>query len=143
VKLVDLNVLMYVVNSASPFHRRVLRWWEAALNSHEPVALCWPVISGFLRLSTRHGIFPRPLSTDEACARIDRWLELPAVRVVTETDVHWSLLKHLIADVGIAGNLAPDAHLGALALSHGATLVSCDNDFARFPGLRWENPAAE
>jgi predicted nucleic acid-binding protein len=44
--------------------------------------------------------------------------------------------------VGIAGNLASDAHLGALALSHGATLVSCDGDFARFPGLRSENPAA-
>ncbi len=33
-----------------------------------------------------------------------------------------------------------DAHLAALAISHGAALISCDNDFMRFKGLRWENP---
>lgn len=43
-------------------------------------------------------------------------------------------------DAGVAGNLAPDAHLAALALTHGATLASCDADFSRFRMLRWENP---
>jgi uncharacterized protein len=141
-KLVDLNVLLYAVNSSAPLHRRVLTWWEAALNSNDPVALCWPVISGFIRLSTRHGVFPKPLSVDAACRRVERWLELPVVRVIGESESHWSLLKHLLAEVGSAGTLTTDAHLSALAISHGATLVSCDNDFARFPGLRWENPAA-
>lgn len=119
----------------------MLPWWERALNGNEPIALCWPVISGFIRLSTRPGIFPRALSADDACARIDRWLELPVVRVASETESHWSLFKDLIGELGTAGNLTTDAHLAALALSHGATLVSCDNDFARFSGLRWENPA--
>jgi toxin-antitoxin system PIN domain toxin len=141
-KLVDLNVLLYAVNSAAPLHRRVLTWWEAALNGNDPVALCWPVISGFIRLSTRHGVFPKPFSVDAACGRVERWLELPIVRVINESESHWSLLKHLLAEVGSAGNLTTDAHLSALAISHGATLVSCDNDFARFPGLRWENPAS-
>jgi hypothetical protein len=36
--------------------------------------------------------------------------------------------------------LTTDAHLAALAISHGAVLVSCDNDFSRFKGLRLENP---
>jgi predicted nucleic acid-binding protein len=31
-------------------------------------------------------------------------------------------------------------HLVALAIFYGAVLVSRDNDFARFRGLRWENP---
>ena len=34
------------------------------------------------------------------------------------------------------------AELKRLAIAHGATLVSCDSDFARFAALRWENPAA-
>ena len=38
------------------------------------------------------------------------------------------------------GNLIPDAHLAALAIEHGLILASTDGDFARFPGLRWENP---
>jgi len=36
----------------------------------------------------------------------------------------------------------PDAHLAALAIEHGLILCSADADFARFPGLRWENPLA-
>ena len=30
--------------------------------------------------------------------------------------------------------------LNLLLITRGATLASCDADFARFPGLRWENP---
>jgi hypothetical protein len=39
---------------------------------------------------------------------------------------------------GMAGNLSSDAHLAALAIEHGATLVSFDRDFERFAGLRFE-----
>lgn len=35
-----------------------------------------------------------------------------------------------------------DAHLAALAVEHGATLMSADRGFARFPGLRFRNPIA-
>lgn len=38
--------------------------------------------------------------------------------------------------------LATNPHLAALAIAHGAVLVSCNTDFARFPGLRWEHPAS-
>jgi len=139
-KVVDLNVLIYAINRAAPLHERVAAWWESALNGQDPIALSWPVINAFIRLTTRAAIFPRPLSVDAACAYVDRWLELPAVRVLTESERHWSLFKELLRETGAAGNLTTDAHLAALALSHAATLVSCDNDFARFPGLRWENP---
>ena len=64
------------------------------------------------------------------------------VRLVEPTRDHWSLLRELLEAVGAAGNLATDAHLAALAISHNATLVSCDNDFARFRRLKWENPLA-
>lgn len=40
------------------------------------------------------------------------------------------------------GSLAPDAHLAALAIEHGLALASTDGDFARFPGLRGQNPRA-
>jgi hypothetical protein len=33
-----------------------------------------------------------------------------------------------------------DAHLAALALEHGTGVWSTDADFARFPGLPWEDP---
>lgn len=39
-------------------------------------------------------------------------------------------------------DLVPGTHLAALALEHGLTVYSTDGDFARFPGLNWENPLA-
>jgi len=133
-KVVDLNVLIYAINRAAPLHERVAAWWESALNGPDPIALSWPVINAFIRLTTRTAICPRPLSVDAASAYVDRWLELPAVRLLTESERHWSLSKELLRETGAAGNLTTDAHLAALAMSHAATLVSCDNDFARFPG---------
>lgn len=41
-----------------------------------------------------------------------------------------------------AGNLVPDAHLTALALEHGLTVVSTDTDFAKFPGVTRLNPVS-
>ena len=38
----------------------------------------------------------------------------------------------------LGGNSINDAHLAALALEHGATLVSFDRDFEQFRGLRLE-----
>ncbi len=139
-KIVDLNVLLYVVNEDAPQHERVVAWWERALNGDETIGLAWMVVSGFLRVSTNHRVFPHPLSGEDAVLQVDTWLALDVISVVTETRDHWRLLRELLAETGVAGNLTTDAHLAALAMTRGATLVSCDADFARFPGLRWENP---
>jgi predicted nucleic acid-binding protein len=32
-----------------------------------------------------------------------------------------------------SGAVVSDAYLAALAIEHGCTLITCDNDFARFP----------
>jgi toxin-antitoxin system PIN domain toxin len=102
----------------------------------------WIVLLGFLRIATNPDIFPRPLTPDAATEKIAVWLSLSNTRLVQETDEHWSTLRALLSEAGTAGNLVTDAHLAALAISHGAELVSCDTDFAWFRGLRWHNPVA-
>jgi hypothetical protein len=141
-KLVDLNVLLYAVNRDAPWHEAVRSWWEAALSSDEPIGLPWIVILGFLRLATNALVFARPLTPDQAVDRVGTWLSRPNVRVVSETEQHWRILRELLEQTGTAGNLTTDAHLAALAISHAAVLASCDADFGRFRHLRWENPAA-
>jgi predicted nucleic acid-binding protein len=42
----------------------------------------------------------------------------------------------------VTGPLVMDAFLAALAIENGATLVTTDRDFARFPKLKVTNPAA-
>jgi toxin-antitoxin system PIN domain toxin len=143
VKLVDLNVLLYAVNRDSAHHDVIRRWWEDAINGDEPVGLAWVVLLGFLRLSTHPRVFPSPLDADQATDRVDAWLAHPNVKIVRETDEQWRLLKSQLDETGTAGNLTTDAHLASLAITHGATLVSCDTDFGRFAKLRWENPLSD
>jgi hypothetical protein len=142
VKIIDLNILLYAVNSDAAHHLVVRRWWEETLNDDESVGLPWVVLLGFLRISTNARVFLQPLSPEAAIGKIDAWLSLDQVRVVREKDGHWDALRRLLAGAGTAGNLTTDAHLAALAISHDAILASCDADFARFKGLRWMNPAA-
>jgi toxin-antitoxin system PIN domain toxin len=141
-KLVDVNVLLYAVNRKAPRHGVVRSWWEAALSDEEPVALAWIVLLGFLRLATNARVFPEPLTPEQAIARVEAWVSHPRMRLVRETEEHWRILKELLEETGTAGNLTTDAHLAALAISHGATLVSCDADFGRYRHLRWENPVS-
>jgi len=53
---------------------------------------------------------------------------------------HWSIFRKLWHDASARGNLVPDAFLAALAIEQGATWVTTDRGFARFPGLRWRVP---
>jgi predicted nucleic acid-binding protein len=51
-------------------------------------------------------------------------------------------VQGLLEAHGSAANLVNDAHLAALALEHGAELVSYEGDFDRFAGARRTEPAA-
>jgi toxin-antitoxin system PIN domain toxin len=142
-KLIDANILLYAVHRKAVEHERVRRWWEGALSGDEPIGLPWIVVIGFLRLATRAGVFEKPLSLDTAISHVDEWLAQPNVRVVFESDAHWRYLTELLRQTGTAANLTTDAHLAAIALGNGATIVSCDADFGRFRQIQWENPLIE
>jgi hypothetical protein len=142
VKIVDSNILIYAVNIYATEHDTCKQWLEDALMDEEEVGFSWFTINGFLRISTHTRVFAKPLPIREAIEQMQQWLDSPVVRIVEPTSRHWALHKELLLAVGAAGNLTTDAHFAALAISHNATLVSCDNDFARFRRLKWENPLA-
>lgn len=141
-KLLDLNVLVYAVNVASPFHERAKPWLDATLAGPESVAIPWAILTGFLRISTDSRIMPQPLSAVDALGVVDEWLALPSVSVVHPGDDHWTILRDLIRASGGVGKHFSDAHLAALAIEHECELCSADTDFARYRRLRWVNPLA-
>jgi toxin-antitoxin system PIN domain toxin len=140
VKLPDVNLLLYAYDSKSARQDTAREWLEETLSGAETVAFPWAVVVGFVRISTNPAIFAAPWDASDALDVVDAWLAQPCVTVVHPTDRHSAVLRELLTPLGAAGNLTTDAHLAALAIEHGATLYSCDNDFSRFRGLRWTDP---
>ena len=140
-KVVDANVLLYAVNSDAATHEDARRWVEEALNGEEAIGFSWTVLLAFLRLSTRRGLFARPLEVAEAIEMTDLWLAQPPAVIVQPTARHGAILRGLLDSTGSGGNLVNDAHLAALAVEHGAVIVSYDTDFERFNGVRCCTPA--
>jgi toxin-antitoxin system PIN domain toxin len=141
VKVVDANVLLYAVNRDAPHHASARKWLDTALAGDEAVGFAWVVLLAFLRLSTRPGLFPHPLTLQQAVSVIEAWLARPMAILLEPTTRHLRLLHGLLAPLSTAANLVTDAHLAALAIEHGAEVVSFDTDFSRFQGLRWSTPA--
>ena len=138
--LLDANILLYAYNKASEPHERARRWLEEALTGSAPVAFCWPTLLAFLRITTNPRAVSRPLQIAQARAIIDSWLAVPIATLVLPTERHWEILARLLTAGQASGPLVSDAHLAALAIEHGATLITNDRDFARFPDLRVEYP---
>lgn len=138
--LVDANVLLHAANERAMEHETARRWLIAALAGGEAVAFAWTVILAFVRLSTHPAVYPRPLTVAQAVQASEAWLGARSAIVVEPTRRHLPLLHGLLERAGTAGNLVGDAHLAALALEHGATVVSFDRDFARFDGVASRRP---
>lgn len=134
--LPDVNVLLYAVNPAAAQHNAAKASIEQAYAEPAGIGLAWSALLGFLRLATRAGIFAKPMAVDDALTVTRTWLEHPRAHVLHPGDQHHALLARLLLGAGVAGNLTTDAHLAALAIEHGATLLTYDRDFERFPGLR-------
>jgi len=137
-KLVDTNVLLNAINADSREHAVAVSFLEEGLSGGSGVAFAWLALVGFVRLATRRGILPRPLPTEDALSLVDDWLAAPQAQALEATARHWPVMRRLLVGAGTAGNLSNDAHLAALAIEHGATLVSFDRDFERFAGLSFE-----
>lgn len=139
-KLVDANVLLYAVNVDTEHHERSRTWLDGSLSGRATVGFAWISLLAFVRLSTKAGLFPAPLTTADALDRVDAWLGVGPAVLLHPGPEHARLLRSMLSTTGAAGNLVNDAHLAALATEHKATIVSFDDDFARFPGVRWERP---
>lgn len=140
--LVDANLLLYSTISDFDQHTVARDWLDERLNAPARVGLPWPSLLAFLRIATNPRVFPRPMAMTEAWRRVAIWLDLPNVWVPEPTERHRELLDGFLGGIAGASKLVSDAHLAAVAISHGLVLCSTDGDFARFTGLRWQNPLA-
>jgi hypothetical protein len=124
----------------SRFHETARAWLDERLNGTPPVGIPWPSALAFMRLVSNPRVVEAPIPLPRAWAQVESWLTCRPVWIPEPTQEHRRILGRLLSGQPLGANLVPDAHLAALAIEHGLILCSTDGDFARFGGLRWENP---
>ena len=138
--IVDANVLLYAVDTSSPFHESAKDWLESSLNEPARVGLPWASLLAFQRISTHPRAAVSPLSPSQAWSFVADWLDAETTWVPVPGERHAEIIRDLIVAGDLRGNLVTDAHLAALAIEHGVGICSTDSDFARFPQIAWVNP---
>lgn len=138
--VLDVNLVIYAYDTASPHHKSAIKWLEKALSGGELVGLPWQTASAFLRISTNANLPGDRFTAEEAAQIVDELLDQPNVRLLVPGEHHWGLFRQMITEGQARGPLVSDAELAALTIEHGGVLHTTDRDFARFPGLRWTNP---
>ena len=141
--ILDANLLLYAYNADAPQQSVAARWLAELLESDETIALPWVTVWAFIRIATNSRIWPNPLSAEQVFAIIEEWIAQPGVVVLQPGPRHTEILKRLMIEHSVTGPLVTDAILAALALENGAFLASTDQDFRRFPDLRWTNPLSQ
>lgn len=139
-KILDVNLLLYAIDSRSPHHANARNFLDRVLNTDETVALPWTVVLGFLSIVTNARVFPNALTPEQALTVVDGWLARPNVVALEAGAEHWGVVRELMRETGTAGSLVGDAHLAAMAIERGAELCSSDADFARYKRLKWVDP---
>ncbi len=91
-RIVDTNVPLYAVNAEAPKYRSANEWMRQALAHPRGLGLARQVLLGFVRLSTRSGILPRPPALDDRLKLMNIRLTAPATRIVQLTEQHAALV---------------------------------------------------
>jgi toxin-antitoxin system PIN domain toxin len=136
----DVNVLVAAFRRDASGHAALRDWLESAVAGAELLGLTDAVLGGVVRIVTHPRIFVTPSTLAEVLTQIDSLRAADGVVRVTPGPRHWELFEGLCRSGDARGNLVADAQHAAVAVEHGATWVTLDRDFARFPGLRWRSP---
>jgi toxin-antitoxin system PIN domain toxin len=140
---VDVNVLLYASDGSSDKHQAARTFLDRCADGPELFCLAWVTLMSYLRMATHGSIFASPLSHAHAVRNVESLMQLPHVRVLSETADFWPHYRKLTSEVPTRGNLVPDAHLAALLRSHGVTTIyTHDRDFRKFSFLDVRDPLA-
>ncbi len=136
--LPDVNVLIGAFRSDSPHHAVCNPWLQSEARSDRPFAISPLAMAAVLPITTQARIHNRPSSIGDVLAFAEDFMEAPTCVLVEPTARHWTLFRNLVTAVNARGKLVTDAWFAALAIEHGCEWVTLDDDFSRFPGLRWK-----
>lgn len=139
--LADVNVLIDAFRSDAARHAVCKPWLDAVVQGDARFGVSPLVLSAVARITTNPRIYRQPSSLEQVFAYCDNLLSQPHCEVVQPGERHWAIFTRLCRETGTRAPRITDAWFAALAIEHGCTWITCDRDFARFPGLQWQQPA--
>lgn len=141
--LPDVNVLVYAHRADSRLHEPCRDWLQGLVEGDDEIALVDTALAGTVRVVTNRAAFADPTPVAHAVAFVEWVASAARARWISSGDETWRQFRRFAEpDAGIAGNRVPDAYLAAVAVTHGARLATADRGFARYPGLRFFDPAS-
>ncbi|MDO5084047.1 PIN domain-containing protein [Arachnia propionica] len=138
--LADVNLFIYAHRPESPRFAEHQAWLTDALTGDEPFGVFEQILSSFLRIVTNHRVYHEPTPPETALEFCHVILTAPATVRIHPGQNHWRIFEGLCKHLDARGNTIPDAYLAATAIEAGATFITTDAGFARFPGLTWRRP---
>ncbi len=139
--LLDVNVVLAAHRSDHVHYAVAGNWFLDVLAGTAPFAVPLVVWASFLRLVTNRRIFDPPTPLADAFAFLEGTCAQPHHRLLHPGPTHLQLLRRICMEANATADLIPDAVIAAIALEHGAVVVSLDRDFARFPSIDFIVPS--
>ena len=139
--LPDVNVLLAAFQEDHEFHSLCRPWLERTLRSANAFGISELALSSFVRIVTSPRAVRDPATLDEAFQFAAAILRPSHAVRVNPGPRHWEIFTRLCKESHVKGNVVTDAYFAALAIEHGCEWITLDNDYARFPGLKWRRPS--
>jgi len=140
--LPDVNVLIYAFREEVPEYAVCRPWLDAVVLGDAHFGLSPLALAAVVRITTHPKTYPVPSTLEDAFGFCGDLLGQPHCQIVEPGERHWDIFRRLCIETGTRGPRATDAWFAALAIEHGCEWITCDRDYARFPGLRWRLPEA-
>lgn len=138
---VDTNILVHAHRDDSQHHDHALAAIRSLAQDGDRWVVPWPCVHEFLAVVTHPRVFDPPTPTDRALQAVTDLFALAGMRPLGEATDHFTILRRLISEGGVAGPKVHDARIAAICLAGGVSrLWTADRDFSFFPSLRTHNP---
>jgi uncharacterized protein len=140
--LPDVNVLICAFRKEVPQYAVCRKWLDGVVLGDERFGLSPLALAAVIRVTTNARSYPYPTSFEAAFGFCEDLLGQPHCQVVEPRERHWEIFKRLCIETNTRGATVTDAWYAALAIEWGCEWITLDRDYARFPGLRWQQPTA-
>jgi len=140
VTLADVNVLIYAFRPEALLHTTCKRWLDSVVLGNARFGVSPLALSAVARILTNSRAYSPANTPEQVFAFCDNLLGQPNCEVVEPGRRHWAIFKRICVEAKVRGPMMSDAWYAALAIESGCTWITCDRDFARFPGLDWSEP---